>query len=149
MDDNEFLWQDGKVVFNRRHTDLFSKFQGPLDLFAHHKRKCIYDEAKKVIVLKKENPQKIEKQISKYREKGYPKNNGLFETCVFMYNLKAEEILDAWWAELKITTVRDQLSLPYILQNFPSYKIIEGMVDGNPYFHVNWSRNRIKKCYFL
>lgn len=90
-----------------------------LSIHRHHIRKCIYDEAKACKIRKKGNYQKIKEQVKKYKKEGFPSEFGMLEAGIIVSNLKnktAEDILELWWEEFYETqSMRDQLSLPYVL----------------------------------
>lgn len=124
---DKYLWQDGKVTIH----NVISLFQelGSNDflLYEHPLRHCIYTEAKRVIELGKERGHKVRRQITHYREEQH-KTKHLFETCVLAFN-RTKAVLDVltkWWAEIETYSTRDQLSLPYVLQNCQvSYKLLQ------------------------
>lgn len=117
-----------------------------ISIYKHRIRKCIYDEGHKVIEAKKEHPSIVDKQMNKYKDEGYPKNNGLFETG-FIFRKNDEKLKtynNIWWSEIINGSGRDQLS-----QNYVSWKtgisvtpIKKGKsVYDNPYLsykpHIN------------
>lgn len=84
----------------------------------HPSRRCIYDEARACVALGKDSHDVIEKQVSKYKEDGYPKSLGLAETCILLrkHNEKSCVFLDELWAsELLLNSCRDQLSFNYAI----------------------------------
>jgi hypothetical protein len=90
-----------------------------LAIHTHSRRNCVYDESKICIRIKKGNRKKINTQMNKYRKEGFPCHWGLFECTMIICDLKneiGERILSSWWEEfLSAESLRDQLSLPYIL----------------------------------
>lgn len=85
----------------------------------HSARKCTYKEAKACLLKGRGNLEAIRSQMNKYKSEGFPEMFGLNECGVIavdLNNLKAKEILDAWWREfLDSKSLRDQLSLPYVV----------------------------------
>lgn len=83
--------------------------------YKHNVRKCLYDEASVIIDKKLDYPNVVEKQMLKYREEGYPENNGLFDSG-FMIRKNNEFISSfnqIWWEEIRDYSGRDQLSQVY------------------------------------
>lgn len=112
LDADISLWQDGKVTFLRSPEEFF---QRGIKLFLHPKRQCIYDEAIRVIHLKKDDPSTVKKQTRKYRKEGMPTNQGLYETAIVVRDKTMRELNKLWWQEIKNESIRDQISLPYLL----------------------------------
>ncbi len=86
------------------------------------KRDCVYQEAEAIFALGKQNnswkddPNIIVKQMNRYSEDMYPRNNGLIVSGVmFRKHNKADVIrcMEAWWNEIKYGSRRDQLSFNY------------------------------------
>lgn len=90
-----------------------------ISMHSHSIRKCIYEEAEVLKLLKKGNINNIDKQMEKYRSNHYPVHNGLAEANVIVSDLKndnAIKIFQEWWKEfLESASMRDQLSLPYVV----------------------------------
>lgn len=87
----------------------------------HPERDCIFDESK--AALKRATVQKhvgmpVREQVEYYRSQGYPEHHGLLAGNVIvrdMHNERVRQINEAWWTEILRWSVRDQLSLPYVL----------------------------------
>ncbi|MBQ1551238.1 MAG: DUF616 domain-containing protein [Bacilli bacterium] len=103
-------------------------------MFKHHSRKCIYIEEKACILQNKGNKNKIIKQIEKYKSENFPTNFGLLEGTIIVSDLKnenAKNLLIDWWNEFyESESLRDQLSLPYVLWK-NNYKIDDIGFLGN------------------
>lgn len=103
-------------------------------MFKHHSRKCIYIEEKACILQNKGNKDKIIKQIEKYKLEKFPANFGLLEGTIIVSDLKnenAKNLLIDWWKEFNDSeSLRDQLSLPYVLWK-NNYKIDDIGFLGN------------------
>lgn len=84
----------------------------------HFERNCIYQEADICIQEKKDDPEKIIKEINFLKKEKYPKNNGLFENNIIFRQHKNPIIINSmnnWWKMIKKFSYRDQLSFNYIL----------------------------------
>lgn len=90
-----------------------------LAMHKHVTRDCLYLEAETCILLKKGKEKEIKAQINRYKEEGMPKEFGLLEATIIVTNIKntnSKNILEKWWEELyKSKSLRDQISLPYVL----------------------------------
>lgn len=88
-------------------------------LHQHVTRDCIYDEVKACKYAKKGRIEKLEKQVTRYCEEGFPPHYGLLEATVILtdlHNSIALDIQDKWWQEfINSESRRDQISLPYVL----------------------------------
>jgi len=100
-------------------NELFKKMEFTKDknimIFPHSWRKCIYEESKKVLEQKLDSKLVVENQMLKYREEGFPKNFGLFETGFMVRRNvdKVNEFNNIWWNEINNGSGRDQLSNMY------------------------------------
>ena len=85
----------------------------------HYARNCVYREKEACKLYKKGNESKLQQQIQRYKDNGFPKEYGLLECNVIvtdLKNLNAINILNNWWDEFYLSeSKRDQISLPYIL----------------------------------
>lgn len=113
------IWIDGSIEI----LDDLHKFISQYDLSkcpfytrVHPRRRCIYEEAKACISLKKDDPSVICAQIERYKEEGYPKNIGMVETCILLRkhnDIRCQLLDDLWATELLKGSCRDQLSFNY------------------------------------
>ena len=110
-----------------------------LAMFKHHSRECIYVEEKACLLQNKGNKEKIKIQINNYKEEGFPSHFGLLEGTIVVTDLKnkkSRELLIKWWNEfLKSESMRDQISLPYVLWK-NNYSIDD----------IGFLGNNIRKC---
>jgi hypothetical protein len=88
-----------------------------LAVLPHPDRNCIYAEAHICAARNLDDPQIIMEQINQYKKENYPRDNGLIETSVLVRrNSKMVFKLGAeWFSEIGKYSVRDQISLPYVL----------------------------------
>ncbi|MGQ4876933.1 MAG: glycosyltransferase domain-containing protein [Promethearchaeia archaeon] len=106
---------------------------GPNDiaLQKHKKRNCIYKEMKQCITkLQSLTPSEktiIRKQIENYRKEGFPENYGLTDNSFIIrrHTEKIKELNELWWKQIITYSIRDQLSLMYVLYKLKiDYSII-------------------------
>ncbi len=72
------IYLDGRYIIMKDLSKYIEKWLGDNDIavLKHPKRNCIYSEAKSCIKGNKDNIDLIQKQISRYKNEGYPENNG-------------------------------------------------------------------------
>ena len=79
---------------------------------------CIYEAAKAVLAANKAPKDMVQLQMITYKNEGYPANRGLFENGVLIRQHNDKQcikLMEEWWTQLKTFTVRDQLSLNYVI----------------------------------
>lgn len=86
----------------------------------HNKRDCSYEEAKAFNHLPRlqKFAQSAELQMNEYRKKGFPSHIGLYENPIIIrkhLDKECIELMDFWWEQLTKYTMRDQISLPFVL----------------------------------
>ena len=114
------IWIDGSMKVNCNLDQFISEYsQGDLTIMKHPHRKCIYEEAEACIRLRKDNPIVINDQMKRYKEGGLVKNTGLAATGVIIRKNTSliNKLMLNWWEEVKIGSIRDQLSFNYIVKN--------------------------------
>lgn len=132
------IWVDGNIEFTTpRLKNLLDRFLSDADLavFRHPWRNCIYEEAEACIALNKDDSRVIRLQVQRYREEGYPANNGLVASGVLLRRHGAralEEFSEAWWQEVSGNSARDQLSFNYVAWRLGfKYRIIDEDIFAN------------------
>jgi len=113
------MWIDGNIqLINPRTRAKCFSYLGDADiaLFKHAERDCVVQEAAANIVLGKDFPSNIHRQIQHYFNKGYLEHNGMVETNILLrrHTKSVQEFNEAWWDELEQHTHRDQLSFNYV-----------------------------------
>lgn len=86
-------------------------------LLAHPHRACAYDESEACLEFRKGEPGVIREQVTRYEVEGLPRKYGLWATGCFAFrnNEATYRFRQAWWNELRQTSNRDQISLPYVI----------------------------------
>lgn len=113
------LWIDSNIQLVRADVlGLCEELLAEHDIavFEHPERDCVHQEARANIILRKEFPQRINRQVNRYRLEGYPEHHGMVETGVLFrrHNKRTREFNEAWWQEIVRETHRDQLSFNYV-----------------------------------
>lgn len=105
----------------------------------HPGNDCIYQEGKDIIALGKSSANEVKKQLNNYKNEGFPEHYGLFETNVLVRKHNDERCIcidHSWWNEMDKYTLRDQLSLTYVLwkenMGFDSVKVLGRNPRMNP-----------------
>ena len=132
---NFSIYIDGNIVIIKDINILLKQLNKKYGFFnfyvpIHPKRKCIYDEAKAVLKIKKDKFKNVNPQIKKIKEEGFPKHYGLSENNILLRNHKEQntiQFMNKWWEMVYKGSKRDQLSLIYISwkYNFTNFTYIE------------------------
>ena len=127
------FFHDGSFQLNLESVEPLIEEVKNYDLmaFKHHKRNCIYQEARECARYMIDDISKIKAQIKEYKKEGYPKGNGLFETGFLYRNLKNNKITKLnkeWWDEILRFSNRDQISLPFLIDKL---EVNAGFFKGN------------------
>ena len=113
----------GQIQIN---TDLNKYIQEDFDFISldHPSRDCIYKEAQACILLDKDDPKVIARQMYRYLQEDYPVNNGMIQTGVTFRrdNNDIRNFMNMWWKEIEGHSHRDQLSFNYVKYH---YRIID------------------------
>ncbi len=113
------IWTDGKNELIEDFSPFIQKWESvEFKAFPHYSRNCAYEEAKACIEEKKDLPEYLEPQMEKYRAAQFPKHQGLMNSSVVIRNHQSKKVsraMEAWWEEIDAHSVRDQVSLPYVL----------------------------------
>lgn len=87
-----------------------------LMILKHPIRNCIYEEFHACFDGRKDNAKTMHKQIQRYANDFYPKNNGLVASGL-MFRRNSKQVLrfcKAWLNEVENGSIRDQLSFNYV-----------------------------------
>lgn len=89
-----------------------------IGLFQHPIRNCLYAECIECLDASLDDHKKIERQIKKYANEGFPLNYGLYDPR-FIYRKHNEEecikLMKEWHTETFYHSNIDHISLPYVL----------------------------------
>lgn len=120
------------------------------------KRDCIYLEYEAILEFakthdyQKDNAEVMRKQMSRFKEEGYPEHNGLITAPILIrqhFDSELITIMEAWWEIVLNESKRDQLSFNYVAwkHNFLDYSFIEGDVrKGNKWFYTTKHRKNYR-----
>lgn len=137
------IWVDGNVQITGKIEHLVDKYldDNYLAVQKHPVRNCIYEEAKACLKLGKGDGKKIKYQMDRYRELGYPEENGLIEANILFRKHNHPdviELMEAWLEEIKNGSTRTQLSFNYVAwkQDFHYEVLEEGTFEHDNYFRL-------------
>ncbi len=135
------LWIDGSIELKSTLPiqDWPGKYLAEHDLmvFNHPVRQCAYAEAAWCMYRGHDDPTIINEQMEGYFEAGFPLNHGLaLCTIIFRrHNAQTNQFNEAWWAEIKAHSRRDQLSFNYVAhQQGLRYGCFAGKINDSPHF---------------
>lgn len=139
------IWVDGSIEIKDNVKEFIKEFiYSGQSIFipTHPQRSCIYKECDAVKQLKKDKTDLPDKQMKKYREEGYPENNGLVETNIVVRwhnNQDCIDVMETWGEEIKNFSHRDQLSFNYSLwkNHSQALKTLDKRTSHSKYF--NWT----------
>jgi len=138
------IWIDGSIQIkcSRFISDMRLRLaDSDWAMFVHPDRDCIYDEARVCATLVKCEGQPIFPQVEAYKSI-VPPHSGLYACTIIVRREPATKRVstanELWLEEVRKWTVRDQLSLPYVLRKLggcdPAY--IMEPVRSNRWFDI-------------
>jgi hypothetical protein len=135
------LWLDGSILITAtlplaQWADAYLR-EHDLAVFKHPNRTCIYEEAMYCLRRKLDRRDLIDRQMQQYFEDGYPPKNGLAECTILLrrHTPAIRRFNEAWYAEIKAHSRRDQLSFNYVARKLGlHYAFLPGTVSNNPHF---------------
>lgn len=153
------IYIDGNIDIITDPSDILNI--DSINCLKHSERNCIYDEGDECIRIQKAPELQIRNQLKRYRQEGYPVNNGLIEGNIIIrnhHNPAVITLMEYWWKEILENTARDQLSFPYASwKTGIPYEIMENenpkSLNNNSHFnlrknightgHINQNTNTI------
>ena len=143
------IWVDGSVEVKADVKEFLSSiiYSGySIFIPTHPARSCIYKECDVVKKIKKDTTDLPDKQMKKYREEKYPENNGLVQSNIMVRwhnNEDCIEVMEAWAAEIREFSHRDQLSFNYALWKTKAtcFKALDKKTCNSKYFKWNTRHN--------
>lgn len=123
VDGDVVVWVDGRIEVTAkplRSVLRESLKRADIASFPHPWRACAYAEARECADLGRADEAELLSQVSSYRGEGFPEGSGLWNTMVVARRRTSQmvQLGRAWWEELESRTLRDQVSLPYLLWKF-------------------------------
>ena len=146
-----YVWMDSSVIVKPGvdipEAVLKTAGSNSLCLFRHTKLNRIQDEAKWVKKAINNDHQyfknrfkgePILSQVKTYLDDKSFEDNNLFQMTFFAYHYSARKIMEEWFIQNCLWSVKDQLSFPYVLsKSKASYSIFKGNALDNDLFFWN------------
>jgi hypothetical protein len=113
------IWIDGSEQLAYSPRKLIARYLASTDFatFKHPDRSTVAAEVSACIRLKKDQPTVLTRHLSKYQAEGFRDQSGMYETAMVLrrHTPQIERTNNMWWSELTNGSLRDQVSLPYVL----------------------------------
>jgi hypothetical protein len=148
------LWIDGsiQIVSKLSPQALVAAYLGQHDLavFKHRRRNCPYKEGAYCAARGLDSRELIEGQLKKYRQMGYPQDNGLAECTVLLrrHTDAIKRFNETWYQEIQAHSRRDQLSFNFVAHSLGlKYAYFQGDISNNE--HFQWLQNKTSRMHPL
>lgn len=115
------IWIDGSIKVTGDIVDWSDKTlddKHSVYIPQHPTRSCVYVEGAVCKSIGKDAADVIDTQMERYRNDGYPQNNGLVQSNIILRrhnDVDCIALMESWWTELYNGSRRDQLSFNYAL----------------------------------
>jgi hypothetical protein len=117
--DDISIWIDGNVIVKKNPKKLITQLDNTdIAMFEHPDSNDIYYAFRRCLDFFRDDPEKLTKQLEKYKTYGIKPNSGLLYGRIILrrHNNKSALLLASkWWNEICQLSIRDQLSLPYVM----------------------------------
>ena len=111
------VWQDASAIWQKKPSDFVKEyFNGDFSACIHNERNSVFDEAKEVIRLRRDDIKVVQKHINFLKKEKFPDNLGLLEMTVFIKKHNdpvVKETMRIWFETYLKYSKRDQLSFMY------------------------------------
>lgn len=117
------IWIDGNIKL-RVEPELLVEMMGTADcaVFRHCERNNIYDEARFIAAVGKDDAKIINEQIAAYRNLGFKKLDlGMCGVLIRRHTADIFRRNERWWAEICRYSSRDQVSFPVVFDGAVKY----------------------------
>lgn len=142
------IWTDGKNELIKNITPIIPNWGNfHFRAFPHPSRKCAYEEANVCKLEKKDLSEILDRQTDLYKKTGFAENFGLLNGSFIVRDhrsLMIKKLMEDWWYEIESHSVRDQVSLPYVLWK---NKIIDYKINEKPQKYI-YNHGHEKEVYF-
>jgi len=147
-DADVWIWLDCNVRLKLSPQELVKRYlHSDFATFKHPDRNCLYKEAVFCSKVGKDRKNVIAAQTRRYRVAKMPQNWGLAETRIVIRRNTPEiqALNEDWWTEIRLHSVRDQISLPYVCWSHKMrWEVIPGRC-GNAHPEGPWRYMRHRK----
>lgn len=125
-----YIYTDANYLHFQDVTLYANKyFSGGMLIHTHPKRNCLFQEARKVVQLRRGDTKIIQEQTTYYSMTGMVRNYGLFQNGFFIRDNKANKFCEQWYAEIDKYSYRDQISLPFCIFKYkPPITVMHSLI---------------------
>lgn len=113
------IWIDGNVIVVADLYPLVDRsMESYIAMFDNPLHDCTYTEANYIIFRCLADYEAVKKQMLTYKKEGFPSFFGMRETSIVVrkhLDPRCISLMEQWWQEINQHTMRDQLSLFYLL----------------------------------
>lgn len=116
------IWVDASIEINCNLDEfIIEHHKGYFTIMKHPYRNCVYEEANECIKRKKDSMDIINEQIGRYKQMGYPVNNGMVASGLIVREscIRVQRFCDRWWKEVEQYSKRDQISFNFTAFYYP------------------------------
>lgn len=134
-------WVDGSFQIRNLTAEALRSMvaSSPVACFQHPWRNCVYEEAKEVLILGKDVPQRVESTVALLEAEGFPHQAGLVESGFIVrrnHDPLVQQAMEEWWRTIQTYSVRDQLSFMFVLHRHGvPLHILPGFSRDNEWIH--------------
>lgn len=138
------IWHDCNYQLRKSPNEIIDEVCRDVNWMAHRHpcRTCIYEEAEVVMDACPLIPRdEVVRQISGYREAGFPEKAGLWANGFIArrHTPEVARLNEEWWRLFSAGCERDQLSFPVARRNTNTpIKTIDANVFSSPYMLYRW-----------
>ncbi len=154
LQDDFSFWIDATFFINCDLNEWIKQCKHDFTTVRHPFDRCLYVDAESCLGLGKGKPLDIRKQIRFYKKCGVPENNGLVSSGLLMrlHTPKVIEVCEAWWAQVKKFSSRDQIAFGYVNWKYPDchqsfdwdYTYMKEFLHV-PHLHKKWRNGRLNQ----
>jgi len=139
------IYVDGNIQIIGDLSGLIHDFMASRKSFGclhHPQRSDILSEAEECLArnkFKHRDAERLDEQLARYTQEFEVSQMGLYAACALLRKQRGEalnEWMELWWQQVNRYTVRDQLSLPYVLRRCGEtpYVVDIDIFGVNPFF---------------
>ncbi len=148
-----YIWIDANIIIRgdiKKYLNYFIRSQTDVAFIKHPIRNSIFKELEACKARGKADSEAMDQQVKHYQDAGISTQAGLFETNLFMCRNTdmTRQLFRHWWNQIDQHTIRDQLSLPWVLEsqgiNFSLLTPYGVSVRNNPDFSL-YHHHEIRK----
>lgn len=147
------IYVDARCELKCKPSEILRSCSADADLFVfrHRERKCIMEEAARIVETIAETPKyrsEVLAQVTTYARDGFPCQQGLAE-CGLLVRRHCPSVSEfgaEWWDAYQRGTERDQLAFPFAAwRSKLRLCYLDGSMSGNPFVRVRPRESEVRK----